>query len=212
MLTYGDHTTIHAFIQDRLWMVQSVIVVQDTPNETWLLLEVGAECLYPSGYWRWKRGNTLQGSRWDDVKSGAWTLRKFTWHTHRLLIQLVPERYFATYLIWDAAEDQFTGYYINFQTPFQRTVRGFQTMDLELDIVIKPDFTWSYKDEEHYALGLHEGCITPVQEKAIECLKPDVFAMIYERRYPLDGSWVNWRPEPDWTVPRLRDEWEGYTL
>ena len=108
----------------------------------------------------------------------------------------------------DDALDKFIGYYINFQTPFLRNQLGFHTNDLELDIVIDPQFTWSIKDEYLYKLGLREGCITNSQNTAIEDVKPDIFAMITGRHYPLDGSWVDWRPDPDWKPSRLPEGWD----
>ena len=209
MFQYGDNTTINAYINHRLWLMQSVIVVKDTPQETVLLLAPGAECAYPSGYWRWKRGDTSEGTRWDDVKSMAWTLRQFQWHTNRLLIHMAPEQIYATYLMWDDALDKFKGYYINFQTPFLRNQLGFHTNDLELDIVIDPQFTWSIKDEYLYKLGLREGCITPEENIAIEKAKNDVFSAVEARRYPFDTSWVDWRPDPIWMPPQLPEGWKS---
>jgi predicted RNA-binding protein associated with RNAse of E/G family len=137
-----------------------------------------------------------------------WDLRVFEWHTNRLLIHMVPGDYYATYLIWDDASDEFKDYYINFQTPFQRSPIGFDTLDLELDIVINPDFSWSYKDEDNYFLGLREGCITESQNSAVENAKNDIFAMIDGRHYPLDGSLVDWCPDPTWKPARLPAEWK----
>lgn len=205
----GDTVAIRGIIGGKLWLAQSVTVVKDTPTETVLLLTPGAQCAYPSGYWRWKRDDFSQGTRWDDAISMAWTLRRFAWHTKRLLMIMEPEKTYATYLLWDDASGHFTGYYINFQTPFQRSPIGFDTLDLELDIVIDPQFIWEWKDELGYAEGLREGCIPNTAVDAIEHAKPGIYEMISRQLYPLDGSWVNWRPDPAWQPARLPDGWEG---
>jgi hypothetical protein len=52
--------------------------------------------------------------------------------------------------MWHQATDRFQGYYFDFQLPFTRTSIGFDTFDLELDIVIDPQFNWVWKDESDY--------------------------------------------------------------
>jgi predicted RNA-binding protein associated with RNAse of E/G family len=205
---YGDTVAIRAMINGKLWLAQSTVVVKDTHQETVLLLAPGAQCAYPSGYWQWKLKANPSGSRWADVKSMAWTLRRFEWRSKRMLIVMEPDKVYATCLIWDGASDRFLGYYINFQTPFQRSACGFNTLDLELDIVIEPDFRWSYKDEEAYQAGLREGCIAPEWHLAIESAKPEILARINERLYPLDGTWLDWRPDSTWAPSRLPEGWE----
>ncbi len=200
----GDTAAIRGMINGKLWLAQSVKVVQDTPSETVLLLAPGAECAYPSGYWRWKRHDFSQGTRWDDALSMAWTLRRFAWHTKRLLILMEPEKIYATYIMWDDATDAFLGYYINFQTPFERSPAGFDTLDLELDIEIDPQFTWAWKDAQLYSEGIRLGCIAQTDADSIECAKPGIFEMIANRTYPLDGSWVNWRPDPAWEPTKFK--------
>ena len=212
MFQYGDNAAIRGMINGRLWLMQSVIVVKDTPQETVLLLAPGAECVYPSGYWRWKRGDTSQGTRWDDAKSMIWDLREFNWHTNRLLIHMVPEQYYATYLMWDDATGEFKCFYINFQTPFQRSEVGFDTLDLELDIVIDPEYAWSIKDEFLFSLGLREGCISKSQHNAVKKAKIKALALIKNHRYPLDNTWVDWRPDPSWAPSRLPEGWENIKI
>jgi hypothetical protein len=34
-----------------------------------------------------------------------------------------------------------------------------------------------------------------------------VFDRINQRSYPLDGSWLDWLPDPGWVPPRLPDGW-----
>lgn len=208
MFHYGQDAAIRGFINGKLWLAQSVKVVSDTPAESVLLLAPGAQCAYPSGYWRWKKGDVSGGNRWDDVRSMAWTLRRFAWSRKRLLMVLHPGEIYATYVLWDGASDAFLGYYLNFQTPFQRSAIGFNTLDLELDIVIQPDFSWAYKDEALYNEGLREGFIAQQHASAIEDVKSEITAIINEKRYPLDGTWEHWRPDPDWTPSRLPEGWE----
>jgi hypothetical protein len=203
----GETSVLRGIFNERVWLAQSVIILKDTLEETILLLMPGARCAYPEGYWRWKHGDYSQGNRWQDVKHNSWRLREFGWLNNRFLIFLNPGKYYAIYSIWRQATDQFQGYYIDFQLPFTRTNLGFDTFDLELDIVIDPQFNWAWKDEHEYRDGIQAGVLQNKWIEAIEMAKPEALARIEGRQYPLDGSWLDWRPDPSWSPPALPDGW-----
>jgi NAD(P)H-flavin reductase len=48
----------------------------------------------------------------------------------------------AVWVFWEGASRDLAGWYVNIQEPFRRTSIGFDTQDLELDIVIEPDGSW----------------------------------------------------------------------
>lgn len=205
----GDSCALRGIVNNQVWLAQSVIVVKDEPQETILLLLPGAQCAFPEGYWRWRINNDFsRGSRWQEAKSDNITLRGFQWHTNRILIFLESEKYFASFLFWDHATDQFSGYYINFQLPFQRSHCGFDNLDLDLDIVIDPQYNWEWKDEEDFKAGIKEGGILDEWAKGIEHSQNEVFKKISNRSYPIDGSWLQWRPAVNWIPPDLPKEWQ----
>ena len=204
----GECCALRGIVNGRMWLAQSVIVVRDDPEETILLLLPGAECAFPEGYWRWKRGgDRSQGTRWQDAREEYITLREFAWERNRLLIFLEPEKYYSTYLFWDHEADRFSGYYINFQLPYRRSHCGFDTLDLDLDIVIDPEYNWKWKDLEDYTDGIREGGIRDAWVRGVEQAQADVFDRIQNRRHPLDGSWLHWRPDPGWSPPKLPEKW-----
>ena len=135
-------------------------------------------------------------------------MQPYTWHTNRLLILLHPEKYYASYYFWEAATNQFLCYYVNFQLPFHRSEIGFDTFDLELDIVIEPTFEWHYKDEEEYRIGMESGILLDDWIQAIHIAKPEVFDKLAKRQYPFDGAWLDWKPDPNWTPPTLPENWD----
>lgn len=147
MWNSGEGVALRGIVNGRLWVAQSVVVVEDADEETILLLTPGAQCAYPDGWWRWKQGDYSQGTRWDDANSNAWTL------------------------------------------------------------VIEPLLTWKWKDEDTYHEGIREGCIQEHWAEEIERAKPEIFGRIHERRYPLDGSWINWRPSTMWKPASLPERW-----
>lgn len=67
------------------------------------------------------------------------------------------------------------------------------TCDLELDVVIAPNGAWRYKDEASYARLRQLGWVTDADHDAIEAAKPGVTEAIESKRFPFDGSLVDWR-------------------
>jgi protein associated with RNAse G/E len=99
-------------------------------------------------------------------------------------------------------------YYINFQLPFRRTELGFDTLDLDLDLVIQPTFDWEWKDVDEFQRGVASGGIRLEWVNEIGHAKEEVLARLEKREYPLDSSWLNWRPDSKWTVPMLPEGWD----
>jgi protein associated with RNAse G/E len=206
----GDNCVLRGIVDGQVWLAQSVIVVKDEPDETILLLTPGAQCAFPEGYWRWRKNKDYShGTRWQEAKQEKIVLREFTWQTNRILMFLEPEKYYSCFLFWDQASDQFGCYYINYQLPYQRSHCGFDTLDLDLDIVIDLQYNWKWKDEDDYQEGIREGGIQSDWIKGIEKSHDEVFDRINKRSYPLDGSWLNWRPNPEWTNPGLPEKWRS---
>lgn len=209
----GDNCVLRGIVNDQVWLAQSVIVVKDRPDETILLLIPGAQCAYPEGYWRWKENKDYsQGTRWQEAKQERMVLKKFAWQTNRILMFLEPDKYYSCFLLWDHKSDQFNCYYINYQLPYQRSHCGFDTLDLDLDIVIDPQYTWKWKDEDDYQEGIREGGIKREWVDGIEQSHAEVFNRIEKRSYPLDGSWLNWQPEREWFPPTLPEKWQSVKI
>jgi protein associated with RNAse G/E len=205
----GESCILRGIVNHQVWLGQSVIVVKDSPKETVLLLLPGAECAFPEGYWRWRLNKDVShGTRWQEAKSEHIALRKFNWHTNRILIFLEPEKYYACYLFWKHASDEFRCYYINFQLPYRRSQCGFDTLDLDLDIVIDSHYHWEWKDKADYQEGIKEGGILAEWVEGIEQSKEEVINKINQRSHPLDGTWVGWQPDPDWIPPKLPEKWD----
>ena len=205
----GSSCVLRGIVNNQVWLAQSVIVVQDKPDETVLLLMPGAQCAFPEGYWRWRKNKDFShGTRWQEAKQDHIALREFSWERNRILMFLEPEKFYSWYLFWDHASGQFFCYYINFQLPYQRSHCGFDTLDLDLDIVIDPQYNWEWKDEDEYQAGIGEGGIQEEWIRGIEQSQEEVFDKINKRRYPLDGSWLQWQPIPTWSPPKLSERWQ----
>lgn len=204
----GDNVALRGIFNGRVWLAQSVIVVKDSAEETILLLTPGAQCVNPDGWWQWRDGDDFRADRWTEMKNNTWALREFTWETNRLLMFLEPQKYYGTFYFWNQATDEFLCYYINFQLPYQRSHCGFDTLDLEIDLVIDPSFNWHWKDEDAYHAGIKAGCIQDQWVKEIKHAEQEILTKLRERRYPLDGSWLTWRPSANWNPPHLPERWQ----
>jgi hypothetical protein len=200
----GDCVALRGIYRERVWSAQPGIVVKDSPEEVALAISPGVECMVPRGYSKGKKGDWR---RWD-YKKEKWDLESFIWHTNRFLVLLEPQKYYATFYIWKADTGEFQCYYINFQLPFRRSHCGFDTLDLELDIVIDPECQWRWKDEEDYQKGIDCGIILKEWTEEIESAKKEIFEKLAKRKYPLDNAWLDWKPDCTWPLPRLPVDWE----
>jgi hypothetical protein len=199
----GDTIILRGMYQNRPCSILSAIVVQDNPEEIALFAIPGAECIALHGYIYQKHGPDGKWDRWKELLDPHRRLEKYTWRTNHFLMLLKPHKFYATSYIWHHETNAFQYYYVNFQLPFQRSPFGFDTFDLELDIVVKPDGTWHWKDAEEYKCGIDSGVLLPEWKQGIEKAQPEIFDMIEKRQYPLDGHWLNWKPDPTWAAPKL---------
>jgi len=201
---YGDIIAWRGIYRKRIWHVQPTILVKDGPAEIVLALMPGTECIAEESYPKGKKNGRR---RWFFVNED-WQLAKYTWQTNRLLLIFEPEKYYSTILFWNHASNEFLCYYINFQLPFQRNQFAVDTLDLDLDLIIKPDFSYEWKDVDDYQKAIENETVFPKWIEGIEAAKQDVFEKLETRQYPFDGSWLNWGPDPSWSPPKLPENWD----
>jgi len=199
-----DRIMWRGMYRNQVWHAQTVIVVKDTSEETVVALLPGTECIAPEGY---LKGKKYAQRRWDH-KNSPWKLEKFRWHTNRLLCLVEPEKFYSTILFWRNESNEFLCYYVNFQVPFQRSHWGIDTLDLDLDLVIHPDFSFEWKDVNEYQKAMECEIISPEWIHGIEAAKPEILERLEKRHYPFDGLWLDWKPDPRWSPPTLPENWD----
>lgn len=108
----------------------------------------------------------------------------YVWERSHVLRFMRPGDAHTVELFWDEAW-QFVGWYVNLQAPL--VVRGdrFDTTDWALDIVVEPDGTWRWKDEDDFAQAFER--------------------VIAERPWPT--GWEDWRPPSEWAPLPLPEDW-----
>lgn len=200
----GDVITWRGIYRDKVWHAQPVIVVKDAPEEMVLALLPGTECVAPEGY---LEGKQTSKRRWN-YKDEDWKQETYLWHTNRLLILLETDKFYSTMYFWDHASHEFLCYYINFQLPFERNNVGIDTLDLDLDLIIYPDFSFEWKDVNDYQMSIDNEVIFPEWIRGIDFAKQDVLSRLETHSYPYDGSWLTWMPDPIWSPPKLPENWD----
>jgi hypothetical protein len=123
---------------------------------------------------------------------------------------MFPGAHHSIWLSWDRTEAgrAFHGYYVNLEEPFRRTSVGFDTNDHALDVVVAPDLTWTWKDEDELERRAQSGIYYPDFAARVRAEGERAIAILEERRFPFTGDYVDWAPEPSWGIPGLLDGWD----
>lgn len=205
----GTPVVIRGIVHNRVWIAHSVTVVQDTADILVAYLTPGAPCKVSQGLIDRKWGGTTNGgSRWDEQDSGDWRLVDWVWRQRRALILLPANKYYAVFLFWPEETDEFEGWYVNFQLPYRKNERSVDTLDLELDLIVKPDGTYHWKDEAEYLEGIRRGFISTDEATRVEEAREEIMTLFAVGSPLFDRKWIDWQPDPGWKVPQLPTAWD----
>jgi predicted RNA-binding protein associated with RNAse of E/G family len=103
----------------------------------------------------------------------------------------------------------FDGWYGNLESPRVRWSGGVDTSDRALDVVVEPDRSVAWKDEDEFALltGRADRW-TASQAVGIRADGEHLMRLAEAGAFPFDGRWTDFRPDPAWTVPDLPPDWD----
>lgn len=85
--------------------------------------------------------------------------------------------------------------------------RGIQVHDYALDIAVKPDMTWSWKDEDEFEALVARGFFSDEQESLVRYPAVRLVKVIESGGYPFRYGWENWWADKRWPEPRLPADW-----
>lgn len=183
---------------DRPWLAAVVYVVEDTPDHLVTYLPEGAEFGFLQGDFPTRTGQ----HPWN---RGAGT----RWQGHGTLMVQRPRDDHAVWHFWTGPDRTFDHWYVNIQQVFRRTSIGYDTQDLELDIVVAVDGRWEFKDRdlmsEHVQLGRYTA---PQVERAL-ALGDELGAQLDAGCPWWDEKWTAWTPEPSWQPVSLPPSWSS---
>jgi predicted RNA-binding protein associated with RNAse of E/G family len=105
-----------------------------------------------------------------------------------------PQDAYAVIVFWEGPQRDFACWYVNFAEPPRRTADGFDTQDLELDLIVWPDGRLELKDDDALDLRVHEGRFTEDQARATRAEAARLIADLEAGRRWWDDDWSRWHP------------------
>jgi hypothetical protein len=108
----------------------------------------------------------------------------------------------ARHSIWLMFDDAgaFDRWYINFERDTHRTPYGFDTKDEKLDLIVRRDGSFEWKDEDELVEAARRELLDEAEVRA------EAARVLADPPWPT--GWENFRPDPDWPLPKLPDGWD----
>lgn len=181
----------------RVW---AGIVVDDCDEGLWLWVPSGSV---------YRDIAAADGRDFRAVPFGQWpgtpkVLRELNWRGQVLMFH--PRGEANAVFHFFAPDLTFECWYVNLEEPVVRwddgLAAGIDTVDQDLDIVARPDRSWSWKDEDEFSYHLaHPEAYWVDDEEAVRAEGERVVKLIEAAAFPYDGARTGFRPDPAWTVP-----------
>ena len=201
----GETVVVQEVWRDRVWSARPMTVVHDHGAAVALW--------FPKGT-RWKAPATpptrpreaTRGERFAaSLALADWTYVDAVWDFSALMLMREAD-WHSVRVAW-LDDGEHWGWYVNLEEPYRRTAHGFETMDLMLDVIVDPDRSWRWKDEDELetfvARGIFEGSLAEhVREEGLR-----VARRAERNEPPFSEPWPQWRPDPSWAMPELPAGW-----
>jgi len=136
------------------------------------------------------------------------TGRHISWRNHNLRV-LVPGRPYSIWLLWTPAWE-FKYYYVNLEAPYARSAVGFDSRDHVLDVCVRADRTWYYKDQDELDTRVEVGLVTAQAAAEVRRDAEHAVALIDGWQRPFSSRLELWRPDPAWAAPVLPAGWQEH--
>jgi hypothetical protein len=176
------------------WIALPVHVVEDTEELLVTYLPCGAEFGFYPGDWP----TPNRQHPWADNTA---------WRGHGCLMLQRPGDHHAVWHFWSGRDRAFSHWYLNIQTEFARTAIGYDTQDLELDVIVYPDGRWVLKDDDVLVDRVEEGRFSFAFVAWIEQLGKELVERLGAGERWWDPAWSTWTPEPSWQNTPLPRSW-----
>jgi uncharacterized protein len=196
----GQTIVLRDILQGRIWAARPFLVVQDTPELLALYMPTGT-----AG----RHGASADGGRpvSSDLLQGNWILREEVWAGPGRIRLTIPGKKYSVLLFWNP-DGTLNRWYINLEEPLSRTNLGFDLQDKVLDVIVTPDLSnWYWEDEDELEEAVATGLMS--NEEALEFRRVGIDAVnLLLSGKSIFNGWENWKPDPSWLVPVLPVGWD----
>jgi hypothetical protein len=168
----------------RVWRAQACRIVEETDELLVLWIPRRSPFAVPAG------GLRIPGDDWE-LEPGATTRDQ--------LCVARRGRAHSIYL-FRGDDGSLDHWYVNFERPLERTPLGVDTFDEKLDLIVRPDGTYRWKDEDELEAAAAAGLLDAAAVRAEAARVLD--------EWPFPTGWEDWRPDPSWPVPQLPEGWD----
>ena len=152
------------------------------------------------------RGRLMKQAASDGRYLEAWVRgdppADWTWERTHVLRFMREGDAHTVEVMWDEAWS-LLGWYVNLQAPLRVHGTFFDTTDWALDVVVQPDGTWRWKDEDDLEEAIE---LRVLDEAGAAAVRAEGERVIAERPWPT--GWEDWRPPPEWTPLPLPEGWD----
>jgi hypothetical protein len=168
----------------RVWRAQACRIVEESAELIALWIPAGAPAKVPAG------GLRIPGEEWELEDAAP---------SRDQLCVARPGRAHSIFLFWGDGWE-LGHWYVNFERPLRRSPVGFDTFDEKLDLIVRPDGSYVWKDEDELEQAAAAGLLDP------DAVRVEAARVLEE--WPFPTGWEDWRPDPAWPVPRLPPGWD----
>lgn len=204
MWTPGEVIVHQEIWGGRVWAARPLVVVEDTDERLLLWIPQGTRRKVPAT----PPGRVDPASRRERVIENLarkdWVHVDHVWDMDHLWL-LRPGDWHGLWVSWVGGRH--VGWYVNLQQPFTRTPLGIEAMDMLLDVVVEPDLTWRWKDEDEFVDLLDRGLVDAAVGERVRREGEIVIGRVERREAPFSEPWPEWRPDPAWPRPELPADW-----
>lgn len=150
------------------------------------------------------QGRSLLPGTWDGSREES------TWDRPPSVRLHPVGRSYSVIRSWVSEEERFTGWYVNLEQPWSRTVVGFDSRDDVLDITASADLSeWQLKDVDELEFAVEVGVVTRAEAGAVRSAAESAVDDLVHRRWPFDeATWERLRPQELLRPAGLPDGWD----
>lgn len=184
-------------------IVRPVTVVRDDDELLAVWLAPGTECVKPV----LADGTPVHVEPLESRYTKPRTVQRDRWFGTGVLKLSRPREPWSVWLFWEPGW-QFKNWYVNLEEPGTRWEGGVDSRDHFLDISVRPDRSWVWHDEDEFAQAQRDGLVDAQLAERVRAAGRSAVQVIEAWGPPFTDGWQHWRPNPEWGVPSLPDDWD----